>query len=394
MCETLAALRSEAEVLASGFDARTVTVATASRLLGEATALRNIAASLERDLAARVAEGGDWRRNGSRSPAEDIARRTGTSVGAARDVLDTAERLSELPDVAEAARRGELSPQQASAVASAAAAAPAEAPRLIGEAKRLPLRELQAECGRTRAAHVDAEANRERIRKGRFLRHFDDGAGEGQLHARGPAEVIAAIAARIRAERDRIFEAHRRAGEHESPDAYAFDALAAICAGEASGSGVEHKVIWRIDLLAYLRGETADGEVCDVAGCPVAVSVVEDLLASGSPFMAAVITKGEPIAGVVHFGRTPTAKQQTALEWLYPTCAAEGCSQSARLQRDHREDWAKTEVTVFDLLDLLCAHHHGLKTTKGWGLVEGRGKRAFVPPDDPRHPQHAPPDAA
>jgi hypothetical protein len=48
---------------------------------------------------------------------------------------------------------------------------------------------------------------------------------------------------------------------------------------------------------------------------------------------------------------------------------------------------------VVDWLDLLCAFHHGQKTTKGWGLVEGRGKRAFVPPEDERHPQHAPPAA-
>jgi hypothetical protein len=82
------------------------------------------------------------------------------------------------------------------------------------------------------------------------------------------------------------------------------------------------------------------------------------------------------------------------LEWIYPTCAVEGCGQSARLQRDHRIDWSTSKVTMFDLLDLLCAFHHGLKTTKGWRLVEGRGKRPFVPPDDPRHPQHAPPDAA
>ena len=36
------------------------------------------------------------------------------------------------------------------------------------------------------------------------------------------------------------------------------------------------------------------------------------------------------------------------------------------------------------------------KSLDGWALVEGRGKRAFVPPDDPRHPRHAnaPPRAA
>jgi hypothetical protein len=394
MCETLAEVRRTAEAIAADMDARTLTGSAAARLLTHATALKNIATSLERDLAARVADCGQWRHTDARSPAEDIARRTGVSVGAARDALDTAERLQELPGVAEAARRGELSSAQTSALAAAAAVAPGEQQRLLDAAKRLPLKELQAECGRTRAAHTDAEANRKRIRERRSLRTWDDGTGTGKLHAEGPVEQIAAIAARINAERDRIFETHRKDGAHESPEAYGFDALVAICAGETSGVRVEHKIIWRLDLPAYLRGYAVDGETCDVAGCPVAVSAVEELMASGSAFMAAVITEGEPIAGVVHFGRAPTAKQQTALERIYPTCAVEGCGQSARLQRDHREDWADTHVTILEFLDLLCAHHHGLKTTKGWRLVEGRGKRAFVPPDDPRHPQHAPPHAA
>jgi hypothetical protein len=87
---------------------------------------------------------------------------------------------------------------------------------------------------------------------------------------------------------------------------------------------------------------------------------------------------------------------ETALQWLYPTCAVEGCGQVARLQKDHRDDWARTKVTFFLGLDLLCAHHHGLKTRANWGLVDGKGKRAFVAPDDPRHPNyaHAPPEAA
>ena len=46
-------------------------------------------------------------------------------------------------------------------------------------------------------------------------------------------------------------------------------------------------------------------------------------------------------------------------------------------------------VTVLELLYRLCRYHHRLKTTKGWALVEGTGKRNFVPPHDPRHPRHA-----
>ncbi|HEX3394493.1 MAG TPA: hypothetical protein VHS52_08180, partial [Acidimicrobiales bacterium] len=94
------------------------------------------------------------------------------------------------------------------------------------------------------------------------------------------------------------------------------------------------------------------------------------------------------VVGVAHLGRRPTAHQQTALEWLYPTCAVEGCSAVARLEMDHRHDWATTHVTVLSLIDRLCSHHHRLKTRQNWGLVEGRGKRAFVPPGDARHPRH------
>jgi hypothetical protein len=115
--------------------------------------------------------------------------------------------------------------------------------------------------------------------------------------------------------------------------------------------------------------------------------VVEELLAQGDTFLAAIITRGQAVTGVAHLGRRPTAAQQSALQWLYPLCAVEGCSALAR-EIDHREDWAETHRTVIDSLDGFCCHHHDLKTYEDWALVEGRGKRAFVPPDDPRHPKN------
>lgn len=121
------------------------------------------------------------------------------------------------------------------------------------------------------------------------------------------------------------------------------------------------------------------------------------MLDTQDPFLAAVVTKGEAVVGVAHLGRRPRARQRTALQWLYPSCAAEGCGAVAFLQFDHRADWAKTHLTVFDLLDRLYPHHHTRKTIDHWALVPGRGKRPFVPPSDPRHPRlanaHAPPAA-
>ena len=205
-------------------------------------------------------------------------------------------------------------------------------------------------------------------------------------------DVDAAIWARIEAEAEVVFAQARREGRRDEPGAYAFDALKRICVGKADAKAVRHKVIVRIDLDTLLRGYPADGEECDVAGVPVAVSAIDDILSSAGTFLAAVVTKGEQIFGVAHLGRPPTTKQQTGLEWLYPTCAVEGCSQAARLQRDHRVDWSKTKVTLFELLDLLCPFHHRLKTVENWKLVDGRGKRAFVPPDDPSYPLRPPAD--
>ena len=155
-------------------------------------------------------------------------------------------------------------------------------------------------------------------------------------------------------------------------------------------AGSPIRVMIRVDLDALLRGVALDGELCEIAGYgPVPVSVVEELLATENPFIIGILTKGQTLAGVYHHGRHPNAYQRSALDFLYPTCAAEGCSSRNGLQYDHRHDYAKTHFTAFDLLDRLCGHHHRKKTHHGWALIEGKGKRAFVPPHDPRHPHHA-----
>jgi hypothetical protein len=269
------------------------------------------------------------------------------------------------------------------------------------------------------------------------------------LHALGNPEDGAQVMAALRPITDEIFAGARQEGRREPPEAYAFDALVQLATDRTSvdataaspctadspapltaappsappagsppaseapappptGSpavtqspalprairrrlrrGTPVKLLVRIDYDTWLRGVAAPGETCELVGYgPVAVSVVRDLVETGDPFVAAILAKGRELVGVAHLGRQPTAHQQSALEWLYPSCAAEGCPARARLQRDHRVDWAKTHFTMLDLLDLLCAHHHHLKTRAGWALVPGTGKRAFVPPGDPRHPKH------
>ena len=108
----------------------------------------------------------------------------------------------------------------------------------------------------------------------------------------------------------------------------------------------------RVDLDVLLRGAAVDGELCEIPGYgPVPVSAVKDLTATGNAFFIAVLTKAHAVVAVSHLGRHPNAYQRSALDFLHPTCAVEGCSSRDGLEYDHRLDFAKTHFTAFDFLD-------------------------------------------
>jgi hypothetical protein len=140
---------------------------------------------------------------------------------------------------------------------------------------------------------------------------------------------------------------------------------------------------------ALTRGTVEGEETCEIVGVgPVPIRIARELL--GDAILKLVITKGVDVATVVHLGRGATAAQRIALLWSKPKCANAACS-STFVQLDHREAWAETHHTKLDELDPLCPHDHYLKTHHGWSLVDGTGRRAFVAPDDPRHPRNKPP---
>jgi hypothetical protein len=394
MCQRLAELREAMRAYAAGFDAGLLSLADARFALAHATAIEHMAATVKALAATRVAQGASWREEGERSAAHELAKATGNSVKDAKDVLDRGRRLEQQPEVAAAARRGELSPAQAQAITDAAAIDPTAQRRLLDQAAESSLAELRDECARTKAAAQgdDLEDRRRAIHARRGLRGWTDPEGVWHLAAQGNPEDGAQVMAALEPLTDRLFKVARAEGRREPPQAYAFDALVELAqrtAGPDQRTGPPVKLLLRVDYDAWLRGVPADGETCELVGYgPISMSAVQDLLDTGDPFVAAILTKAKALVGVAHLGRQPTAHQQSALEWLYPSCAVKGCSAQARLQVDHRIDWASTHYTMLDLLDRLCSFHHGLKTREGWELIDGTGKRPFVPPDDPRHPRH------
>jgi hypothetical protein len=402
MCVKLSELEEAMASFASGFEPGLVSAGEAEGVMERAARIEHMAATVKALAAARVAATELWRLGGDRTPAHMLARRSGEPVSQAAQELENAQRLGAHPKTDAAARKGRLSPQQTAAITDAAEADPGAEDDLLDLAERASLPELRDEAARRKAAVTDLAERHARIRKERCGREWTDAEGAWNFHARGTPEDGATIMATLGVIRDRLFKKARAEGRREPPEAYLFDAFCSLARGSevATTSPGATKILVRVDFEALLRGRPVHGEVCEIAGFgPVPVSVVEELLAQGDTFLAAVVTKGQAVTGVAHLGRRPTVLQKSALEWLYPTCAVEGCSALAR-QVDHRIDWSKSHVTVFDCLDPYCKHHHDLKTLEGWMLVEGTGKRAFVPPDDPRHPRNAkqrerpPPEAA
>ncbi|MDZ7678130.1 MAG: hypothetical protein U5K29_06230 [Acidimicrobiales bacterium] len=388
----------------------------AEDLTAAAARLSHAAGALAARSARRVGQTGAHRRCGDRTEAHHLARVSGVGLGAAKTALDVVGATDQLAATDEAYRAGEVSLRQAAAICGAALVDRRAESRLLRIATTRGIGQLEEECARVRAAAApDDEAERHRrARRERGAWKHQNHDGSAEIRFRSSTEDVAEVWAVVSAYRDRLFRsggADSSTGERPSFDQRSADAFLDMARAAANGSvltpatqpsldldGLEPirpgvnvaKVIVRVDLATLLRGYPTGDEVCDIPGHgPIPVAALRDMLATGNPILAAVVTKGVDVATVAHLGRDPTAHQRTALEWLNPRCRAEGCDRTMGLEIDHRIDWAPTEVTLLGWLEWLCTHHHGLKTSKGWRLVHGKGIRAFVPPDDPRHPNQA-----
>ena len=109
------------------FDAWSLTPDQAGEVVGLCAQIEASAAAIKALAAARSAEGNGWRFEGYRSPADQLARDSGMSPGAAKRALETGRRMADQPEVASAALAGELSLEQTAAVADGVAADPAKA---------------------------------------------------------------------------------------------------------------------------------------------------------------------------------------------------------------------------------------------------------------------------
>ena len=358
-------------------------------------------------MTARAAEAGEWERARAASPAEWLASQLGTSTGRAKAELATSEQLGSLAATAGGVRAGLLSAEQAGVVADAASVNPAAERDLVAHAQRESLTRTRQEAERRKAearSEDEVAARDARVRRERRVRCWYAN-GAGHLEATGPVAAVKDLEAWINQQVDGKIRRKRDVADREPAAALRFDALMSAAGslgadgGGTDGGGdesagrrrskktpVRRLTLVKVDLAALVRGHTWPGELCEIGGLPVSVAELRRTL--GDSMLHLVLTNGDAVVDVVNLGRKPTVAQMLAKLFTDSCCTVEGCDRAVRLEFDHRDDWVRTLTTTLASLDLVCDHHHRLKTFEGWALVAGTGRRAMVPPTDPRHPEY------
>jgi hypothetical protein len=332
--------------------------------------------------AGRAAETRAYERDGDRTAAVWLARRTGQSVGEAIGALQAAAQADGSP-LGEALRAGQLSGQQAAAVAEAVAVDPGCSGELLQAARSEPLKRLREKAREAKAA-AEGEAAmvlaEERLRQRRFLRTFvgKDGALRGEF-ALAPLDGARFLSA-LSVEQEVVFAAARRRQEYEGAAAYAADALVALAERPPGDGRAVPELVLTCDLGAFSRGSVQPGETCQIPGIgPVPVATARSVL--GEAFLKLVVTDGVDIVTVCHPGRTIPAHLRTALEVRDPRCVVPGCSESFNMEIDHwRVPYGKGGPTELDNLCRICRPHHRQKTHRGFVLDGGPGAWRWTPP--------------
>ena len=382
MFDQLKDIVTQLREVTSRIDVEVIDGKSAAELVRISEDARRVLDGLRTSAIGRVGTTEAWRVGGSKNSAEWVALHTGTPIYEAQAVVILADQLRHLPQTVEAMSAGKISTAQAVEVARGATAEPHSEERLLNVAKSSTVRTLRDEASRVIAAATDEVERHKRIHKNRCLKTWTDQDGAFNLKARMTVANGALVMAALKPLQDEIFKTARKTGNHETPEAYAADALMALCEKASNASskpahGVSatkarrsNAVInIRVDIDALKRGHTEHGEICEIAGVgPIPVATATEYL--GEAFLKLLVIDGTDVRTIAHMGRAIPAKARTALEERDRVCQVPKCDMAIGLEIDHIVPFAEGGAASLENLVRLCKRHHLQKTHDGYRLVK------------------------
>ena len=300
--------------------------------------------------------------------AEVVATATGTSVGKAKQVVDTAKALQDADVVRDALARGSVSFDQASEIVKAEKASPGAAEDLLRVAASESFQVLREE---SRKVVLEAEQHRglgERQREARTARHFFDELGMKNIHLKLPPVIGEAICNRAEADAQRLHREAKREGREEPFERHLLDSFAKMLAGsDVKGHCERADVTILVSHEVVKRGwtEVREGEVCKIPGVgPVAPEDAKAI--AEDAFLSGVVFDGKDLRQFKTFGRHARAEVRRALELGEPPTfdgiRCSSCGKRFRNQKDHLEPVAADGPTCTENLDWKCYECHKVKT--------------------------------
>jgi hypothetical protein len=389
MLDQLGSLIRQLKGCVGGLDAGALSGDEAMELCARFADVERLGAAGRIVAAERVAATEVWRRGGSRSAADWLARQCGGDRERAKGALATAGRLDACAVVASELRAGRLSVGQAEVIVDAVGAQPGAEARLVEFAHGNSLRRLREECRRVRNTTVDAAEESKAVHRSRRHRSWMGRDGAYCYAGRVTADAGAEIEARIEERKERIFRAARHEGRREPAEAYAADAVVELITDDRvveakPGRRTRPKamVIVHVSYEAITRGSLADGDVCEIKGIgPIALDAARRLAADS--VLRILVTKGGQPMVVTPGVRTVPRALRLLVEGRDTVCIVPGCDISKGLQFEHRKDFALLGPTDADNCGMMCPGHHNMKTYLGYRLDKADdGSFTFTPPDD------------
>ncbi|HEY3831149.1 MAG TPA: DUF222 domain-containing protein [Acidimicrobiia bacterium] len=384
--------------IAEDFDGDLFTGKQAQRIVCAAADIERFAVALKALAMRRVDQTDAWKSDGARSPESWLANKTGTTKSDAHGTVEFGAQLDDLPQVAAAVRKGQLSPGKAKMIAGAASKDPDSEAGLVALGKTGSMTALKNECVAARQRGVGEDATA-RIHARRSHRSWIDEEGAFRYQGVMPVEMGAKFKAALDGFTDQVFQDARRAGVREPYEAYAADAVIRMAEAATTNTTPHgdddgptpaapkytasrvHLVI-HVDAAAWERGYTCPGETCEVAGVgPIDVASAKRMC--GDAIVDIVVSKGVDVRTLAHAGRTVTKAQYAALIAEGYECNVEGCGNTRNLEIDHLGNgWAVDHHTCNGELAFKCGHCHDLKSHKHWtdGPCLPNGKRKLNPP--------------
>jgi len=350
--DLLSQARESLEKANANLDPELVSVEQAHHLLGAYAKVQRLAAYGETVLARRVDD------------AKAVAAATGTTVGKAKETLNTGKAMQGASGLDQAMRSGELSADQAAPIAKALQDNPSAEDSLLDAARTGSVHDLKERARKVSLDAQDRDDLAKRQRQARAARISRDDLGMVRISAWFEPHVGEPIARRLDAQAKRRYRQAKGAGEPFA--ASMADALADMLNGTGrQAPNVEMTILVSHEVACRGWTHVEDGEFCKIPGLgPISALTAKDL--AQDAFLNGVFFDGTDLRQWQRFGRYKSPELRAALN-LGPPPDFEGrkcvdCGNRLGLESDHVNPVANGGATSYENLRDRCWPCHRAKT--------------------------------